>query len=131
VESALELLAVLAESDDERLVLRQRQAELWRGAARSGRGILRASFLEKALDIARTHGLADLARELRVEIQEITEEELDLRASSWSASTTASWPSSREQSFSAFGSYGPPGGEADRVEREVEEQMKSRTRCSS
>jgi len=50
-----------------------------RETARSAEGILRATFLEKALDLARTHGLADLTKELRVEIQAITEEDLDLK----------------------------------------------------
>lgn len=134
VESAIDLQVILSDSASERTALRRRQAELWREAARKAQGILRAAFLEKALDVARTHGLAELARELRVELQGITEDELDLKTVSADVTIERdkterfhkafvqfdSW----QQSLRAFGAYGPPGGEPDEVERQVEQQMK-------
>lgn len=101
VESAVELQVALA-APDARTGLRVRQVELWRETARNADGILRATFLTRALDLARTHGLADLAKELRVEIQAITEESSTSRPSpptsrstapSSSSSTAHSWTS--------------------------------------
>ncbi len=133
LESAIDLQVILCASEAERTVLRRRQAELWREAAHKAEGILRAAFLEKALDVARTHGLAELARELRVDLQGITEDELDLKTVSADVTIERdkierfhnafvqfdSW----ERSLRAFGGHGPPGGEPDEVERQVEQQM--------
>ncbi len=133
VESAVELQVALA-APDARTGLRVRQVELWRETARNAEGILRATFLTKALDLARTHGLTDLAKELRVEIQAITEEDLDLKTIS------AEVPIDRarveqfhrafvefdawQQSLTAFGTHGPPGGEPEAVAEQVEQQMR-------
>jgi len=133
LESAIELEAVLTPSAEDRRALRVRQAELWRDTAREAEGILRASFLEKALDIARTHGLADLARALRVEIQSLTEADLDLKAISTDVEidreTVERFHAAFVQfdgwqaSLSAFGAHGPPGGEPEGLERQVEQLM--------
>ncbi len=133
VESAVELQVALA-APDARTGLRERQVKLWRETARNAEGILRATFLTKALDLARTHGLADLAKELRVEIQAITEEDLDLKTISAEVSIDRAsveqfhrafvefdaW----QQSLTAFGTHGPPGGEPYAVEEQVEQQMR-------
>jgi hypothetical protein len=135
LESAIELEAVLTSSPDDRRALRVRQAELWRDKASEAEGILRVSFLEKALDVARTHGLADLARDLRVEVQGLTEEDLDLKTISTEVEIDReeierfhaafvqfdSW----QTSLAAFGAYGPPGGDIAAIERQVAEQMKN------
>jgi hypothetical protein len=124
----------LVEPVSERTTLRRRQAELWRDTARKADGILRMSFLEKALDIARTHGLAELARELRVELQSLTEEDLDLKPISAEVEIDRDKLQAFQTGFTAFdtwstslvafGSYGPPTGEPEDVEREVEQQMR-------
>lgn len=133
VESAIELQVALV-APDARPGLRVRQVEVWRETARNAEGILRATFLEKALDVARTHGLVDLAKELRVEIQAITEEDLDLKTISADIQIDPAklehfhrafvefdaW----QQSLAAFGAHGPPGGEPDAVEAQVEQQMR-------
>lgn len=135
LESAIELEVALARTAEERTVLRTRQAELWRATAATSEGILRASFLEKALDVARTHGLKELARELRVELQSITEKDLDLKTASAEIKIDRdeleryynqfvrfdSW----EDSLTAFGSFGPPGGDLATLERQVEQQMQA------
>jgi hypothetical protein len=133
LESAIELEASLSNSTEDRNALRVRQTELWRNRARAADGILRVAFLEKALDVARTHGLTELARDIRVEIQSLTEDELDLKTFS------AEVQIDREElerfhgafvqfdqwqtSLSAFGAYGPPGGEPEAIARQVEQQM--------
>jgi hypothetical protein len=135
LESAIELEVALARTEEERAALRTRQAELWRATAAKSEGILRASFLEKALDVARTHGLKELARELRVEIQSITEKELDLKTVSAEVKIDRdeleryyslfvrfdSW----EESLTAFGSFGPPGGDLTTMERQVDQEMQA------
>jgi len=133
VESAMELQVALVAADA-RTELRVRQVELWRERARHAEGILRTTFLEKALDVARTHALSDLARELRVELQAVTEEDLGLKAISAEVQIDRAkleqfhhafvafdtW----QQSLAAFGAYGPPGGEPDAFEKAVERQMR-------
>jgi len=135
LESTIELEIALASTSESRTTLRTRQAELWRDTAAKAEGIVRASFLEKALDVARTHGLKELARELRVEIQSLTEEDLCLKTVSAEIKIDRdkvdrfhaafvrfdSW----EESLTAFGSYGPPGGDPETMERQVEQQMKA------
>lgn len=127
-ESTIDLLTVVAPAE-ELPALRLRQAERWRQAARDGEGILRAAFLERALDVARMHGLAELARDLRVEIGEMSEADLNLKT----MSTEIQVPSERVEQFlgwfvgfdswtkslTAFGRHGPPGGEPDEAEREL------------
>lgn len=134
VESAIELEVALAKSAEGRTTLRHRQAELWRASAGEAEGIIKLSFLDKALDIARTHGLAELARDLRVELQSLTDEDLDLKPISAEVEIDRgkldalhggfmqfdTW----QESLMAFGSYGPPTGEPDGVERQVERHMR-------
>jgi hypothetical protein len=128
-ESTIDLLAVIASADELR-ALRTRQAERWREAALAGEGILRAAFLERALDVARMHGLAELARELRTEIQQLSDEDLDLKV----VSSEVQVPAEQVEQFlawfvrfddwqtclTAFGRHGPPGGEPEEAEREYE-----------
>jgi hypothetical protein len=135
LESVIELEVALARTAEERTALRTRQAELWRATAAKAEGILRASFLERALDVARTHGLKELARELRVEIQSMTEKDLDLKTVSAEVKIDRdkleryynlfvrfdSW----EESLTAFGSSGAPGGDLAAIERQVEQQMQA------
>ena len=133
VESAIELAVALAPVDD-LPALRTRQVLLWREEGRKAAGILRPAFLERALDLATTHGLPELARELRVELQSITEEELDLKEFSAEVKVPSeevdafighfvrfdSWT----DSLAAFGIHGPPGGEPEVIEERVA-QMKA------
>jgi hypothetical protein len=132
-ETTIDLLAVIAPAEQEQL--RRRQAERWREAARAGEGILRAAFLERALDVARLHGLNELADELRVELGQISDEDLGLKTVSaevqvpsekveqfldWFVSFD-SW----EKSLIAFGRHGPPGGEPEEAEREYERRREA------
>jgi hypothetical protein len=132
-ETALELRVAIA-APPARTELRRQQVERWRQAADQAQGLVRLMFLERALDVARTHGLADEARELRVELGQISEEELDLKKVSvetkldsdvvekYLASFTAfeSWP----DALVRFGVQGPPGGEPEELDKQVDEQMK-------
>lgn len=133
-ESVVDLLAAIT-SADELPALRLRQAERWRQSARDAEGITRAAFLERALDVARTHGLAELARELRVELDQMTEDELDLkmvsselRVSTEKVEQLVQWFlsfDSWQESLTAFGVHGPPGGEPDEADREVERRRQA------
>ena len=128
-EAVVDLLAVMT-APDELAALRLRQVERWRRAARDAGGILRAAFLERALDVARIHGLAELARDLRIELDLMSEDELDLN----SVSSEIQAPTEKVEEFvewfvsfegwqetlTAFGAHGPPGGEPDEAKREVE-----------
>jgi hypothetical protein len=132
-EATIDLLTVIAPA--EQAQLRRRQAERWREAARAGEGILRAAFLERALDVARMHGPKELADELRVELGQLTEEDLGLKLVSSEVQVPAerveqfldlfvsfdSW----QKSLTAFGRHGPPGGEPDESEREYERRRQA------
>lgn len=130
VESAIELKASVAGPEEVR-GLRERQALLWRDQGRQATGILKSAFLERALDVARTHGFADLARELRVELQNITDDEMGLKL----VSAEVKVPSEQvdayinrfvrfddwRDSLMAFGIHGPPGGEPEALQARVDE----------
>ncbi len=91
------------------------------------------SFLERALEVARTSGLAEEAKQLRSELGSISEEELDLKKVSSEIKVptdeverfVASFVKSDawEDALTAFGAYGPPGGEPEEIDREVKRQM--------
>lgn len=128
LDVALELSALIA-SADERSALRERQVNLWRGAALEGDGILKQAFLERALDLARSHDLAELADELRRDLQAISDEDLDLKL----VSSEVKVPTAELDAFVAqfvsfedwktsltvFGDHGPPGGEPDEIQARV------------
>jgi hypothetical protein len=89
--------------------------------------------LEHALDLGRTHGLADLADELRRELQGIPADALDMK----SVFADVEMPAAEAEAFRAvfrkgtwedamrrFDSQGPPGGEPGDVEEHVERVMR-------
>jgi len=59
--------------------IRRTQVEAWRGAAGQAEGLVRAMHLQRALEVAKAHGLGDLLEELRRELQEMQPEEFDLK----------------------------------------------------
>lgn len=129
-ETAIELRASLA-TVDQLPELRERQVVLWRDHGRRSEGLLKSSFLERALDLARTHGLAALASDIRVELQSISAEEMDLKI----LSAEVKVPSEEinafigqfvrfdrwQDSLTAFGIHGPPGGEPEVLDARVAE----------
>ena len=117
----------------EREPLRRAQVERWRTAAGDADGILRVIHLEHALDLARTHGLADLVQEIRRELQNIPAEALDLKAVSAEVEMTAAEVEAFRAAFRAgtwedamrrFGAQGPPGGEPADLEEHVDRVMR-------
>lgn len=132
LETAADLKARIVAPDDVP-DLRRRQVQKWRDAASKAEGLVRLAFLERALDVARTHGLAEEAKELRVELGSITEDELDLKKISSETKLDsalveeyissfvrfAKW----EDSLTRFGIQGPPGGEPEQVDSAVLKRM--------
>lgn len=113
--------------------LRRDQVQAWQRAAAEAEGLVRVAFLERGLEVARTHGLADEAKQFRVELGSITEDELDLKAISTEAKLDTelvedylssfvrfeSW----EDGLTRFGIQGPPGGEPEHLASQVAKQM--------
>ena len=132
VETAIDLEARLVGADDVPDV-RQRQVQLWREAADKAEGLVRLVFLERALEIARTHGLVEEAKQLRVELGSISEEELDLKKitaetkldSELVEEYVASFINfdNWQDSLVRFGLQGPPGGEPGQLDSEIAKRM--------
>ncbi len=109
-----------------------RQIERWRKAAKNAPGLVRLAHLETALELARVHGLRDVADSLRREIQDISPEEMDLKE----FSATIEIPREQVEKFqnaflkgewseclTRFGSYGPPSGDYTRNIQEVQKMQ--------
>jgi hypothetical protein len=115
--------------------LRRRQVVLWRDRARGGDGLLKLSFLRTALELATAHGFRDEAEALRVELAEISEDELDLKE----ISAEVKMPREETEKFfkffverddwrislGLFANHGPPGGEPESLNEAVAEKMKN------
>jgi hypothetical protein len=114
---------------DRKEQLRRDQVQRWRTAAQARGGMVKAIFLQRALELAKTHGLSDLVEELRRELQEMKPDEFDLKT----ISTEIEIPTKEvralidaivaddwESSLSRFGQYGPPGGEPAELDNRIE-----------
>ena len=133
-DTIADLQAQLALGDDA-LQVRRDQVELWRAQAQKATGIVRVSHLERALDIARTFGLVDEARQLRVEIQEMREDELELKTISAEIPVPTAEieryvaaflkPQTLTQALITFGAHGPPGGEPEELTQQVMRLMRA------
>ncbi len=113
--------------------IRERQVQLWRDQAQKASGFLKATWLERALDLARREGLDELADGLRVELQQLSPEDLDLKT----VSSEISIPTAEIEKFVAgvvgndevglalarFGLQPPPGGSAEDLESQVRDLM--------
>lgn len=77
-QSASELRASLLPAE-ERTALVEEQVARWRAEAQKGDGLLRYIHLQHAFELARKHSLTKQAKEILVELQSITPEELDLK----------------------------------------------------
>lgn len=109
-----------------------RQIERWRAAAQDSPGLVRLTHLESALELARVHGLRDVADELRKEIQDLSPEDMDLK----DFSATIQIPREQVEAFqnafligdwsaslTRFGSYGPPSGDYTKNIEEVQKMQ--------
>lgn len=97
------------------------QAKQWLQEARSSKGLKRLCDLQKALELAHKYGIKSIADTASREIQEIPEEELELKT----ISATTEIPRKDVEAFVAsfvetpdwkdslkrFGAYGPPSGD--------------------
>jgi hypothetical protein len=132
LDTAIDLRTQLV-PPDERRELRQRQVQIWRKRAADADGILRLSFLRNALDLARTHGLTAEAEKMRVELAQIAEEDLGLKAISSEIQVSSEeieryvssfvYPEDWRKSLQRFALHGPPGGEPEKLDEDVSKQM--------
>jgi hypothetical protein len=132
-DSLTDLRAQLAPAQRERL--RREQVGNWRTAAHARGGMVKAIHLERALELAKTHGLSDLVDEIRLELQEMKPEELDLKTVSTEVEIPADQVQSLidsvvdeegwERSLLRFGQVGPPGGEPEELDKQIEELRRS------
>lgn len=108
-----------------------RQVERWRDAASRDTGLVRMHHLERALELARVHGLREQAEALRREIQALTPDEMDLKTISVTVKVPGEELERFHDAFLAgadwkeclvfFGSYGPPSGDYQRNLQTIEE----------
>ncbi len=118
---------------EEQTSLRLKQVRAWRTQAAQATGIARVSHLEHALELANAFGLKDEARDLRVEIQEMRDQDLGLKTVSGETSIPTEQveqfinlflsAESLTEALIAFGGHGPPGGEPDDLIQEVRQRM--------
>jgi hypothetical protein len=135
LQSIADLQVLRAGSDTEWILsIHRGQIERWRDAARRAEGLVRLRHLESALELARVHGIRDVAEELRKEIQGITPEEMDLKE----ISATVEVPREQVERFhnaflagedwreclTFFGSYGPPSGDYQKNLQTIDQLQK-------
>ena len=130
-EAVSQLQAALA-PPEERTQLARDQVERWRSEASKATGLVRYAWLQQALGIARSNGLADLADAVLQEIQEISVDDLDLKPVSAEISIPreevdaeieriAAASSTWEEALTLFGIDGPPSGQVEANEQLVAE----------
>lgn len=117
-----------AREPEEAESLRRRQVERWRDAAGKATGMLRSLHLQRALEVAKTHGLSDLLAEIRVELQDMTPEEFDLKAVSVDIPVPEELDSlldqvvgqdSWDRALVRLIHGSPPGGEPEHLDRHI------------
>lgn len=121
-------------NQEQRTALRKAQIQDWRQVAENETGLTRVLHLEHALEIARVHQLSSEERELLRELQEIPEDDLDLKE----ISAEVEIPTEKMEAFveafidpkglwqvslMRFGNYGPPGGTDQEVNDQVTDLM--------
>ncbi|HZH15429.1 MAG TPA: DUF4209 domain-containing protein [Archangium sp.] len=134
-ESVKDLEATWARKDKDRVARAAREkAERWKEVALAASGLQRHSLLQKAVEVARLHGLRDLVADLRGELQKMRLEDLGLSTHEVSAKISqqavdrilafmaggADW----RECLSRFGSYGPPSGTFEKNVASVQELMR-------
>lgn len=77
-DSAIDLMAALTDGDG-RIRLRREQVGNFLRASETGDGMLRQSFLLKALEASTKHGLVAESLEIRKQLDEMSEDEFDLK----------------------------------------------------
>lgn len=112
---------------------RRSQVNRWREYAKRAEGFLRAHWLERALDLARRHGLKNEADELRVELGELTHDDLDLKQISATieiprkdveeAIASIVGDDNLDSALKRLGSYPPPGQSPAQLQAEAVQQM--------
>lgn len=130
LESALEMKVRLA-PPDQRAAIWSRAARAFRGLAGHSEGLVRYAHLQHALELAEDHGLGELADEIRLEVEGMAEDELDLKT----IATEVTIPredvdrfiegfvgdDSADSALSRFGAYLPTGDTDEN--REFVEQL--------
>jgi hypothetical protein len=110
-------------SPEEREEVWHRQVEHWRDAASQAEGLVRYGHRQHALELARNHGLTDLAEEILLDLQSMSVEELDFKVISAEVSVPAEeidqvidfvvGDDDGRGALRRFGAQGPPTGQAE------------------
>jgi hypothetical protein len=80
LDTVVELqLARVRDDPDQVKELARKQIATWRAAADRQPGLIRLTHLQRALELARTHGLRPEMEDLRLAVQGISEDDLDLQ----------------------------------------------------
>ena len=116
---------------DERAEIWRVQVQRWRDEADKASGVLRYAHRQHALELAFNHGLTDLAEQIRIDLQSMTQEELELNEVSADFSFTAEEIDEYLDHFTSagtwhaalrrFGAHGPPTGTVEANEAAVAE----------
>ena len=128
-QDVVDLRGVILSADESRTE-QEDQVARWRAEAARATGVTRYAHLQHALEIARTHGLAELADDVLVELQGITPDELDLKAVEAGLTMPAAEVDAYVSGFAAgidslpealarFGIEGPPSGRVEDNEQLV------------
>ncbi|HKO38888.1 MAG TPA: hypothetical protein VJU14_11025 [Solirubrobacterales bacterium] len=133
-QSVGELLVQLAPMED-REGLQRQQVTRWKQEADRSTGILRYSRLQEALGLARKHGFTDMAEELLVAMQSMTDDDLELKTISTEVKVprekidayvrgfiekSSSW----QEALTRFGASGPPSGNSAKNLESVREMAR-------
>lgn len=127
-QSLTDLLAALTPADDREHLWRA-QVQQWREFAQDASGLTRYAHRQHALQRALSHGLTDLADEIRRDLQETSEEDLDFKEISATVDVPADEIDSIVESVAQVGDWrkalqiigaqGPPTGNVKANEEAV------------
>lgn len=130
-DAAADLLVALLPDEASRDAARRRQLARWRDAASRTNGLARMSHMRRGLELATTHGLTDEVNGLRLELQAIRDDDLELKSFATSVEiprhlleeTIANLVGEDDfiSAFRRIGSYGPPSGDPAAAARLAEE----------
>jgi hypothetical protein len=134
LQNVLDLMATRTADDSTQNEYHSAQVDAWRGKAESATGVVKLTFLRRAQELARLHGMNEEAKEIDLEIQSLSPSDLDLKEFSTTVSVPqeviddainrllgADW----EESLTRFGAIGPPSGDYDKNLVQVEQSMKN------
>jgi hypothetical protein len=129
-QTVVDLKVARTPDPEDTIELRRAQVLRWIDAANKAEGLVRMSFLQRALEAAELHGLKDESTQLLRELQSISADDLDLKTVSAAVNiptdqveeyVNAFMGQTWEESLERLGALAPPSGDYERNLADVQQ----------